>query len=199
MSSLDCTLVDLFEEQVERSPEATAVVYEGSSLRYRELNERANRIAHWLAKQGIGTEDIVGICLPRSLEMVETLLGVLKAGAAYLPLDPGYPRERLTWMVEDAKPAIVFRTKESGSGLPNSIRQILLDEPEAQKEVGQEKKDNLGQKGRIRPLQKENAAYVIYTSGSTGQPKGVVIEQGSPAILMRWGREIIDREALSGV
>src|SRR5713226_1017893 len=99
---------ELFEAQVERTPEAVAVVYEEEELSYRELNERANQLAHYLIGLGVGPEDVVGICLERSLEMVVALLGILKAGAAYLPLDPEYPRQRLALMLEDARPKVLL-------------------------------------------------------------------------------------------
>ena len=109
------TLPELFEQQVERTPDAVAVVFEDQQLSYRELNERANRLAHYLVGRGIGPEDVVGLAVPRSLEMMVSLLGILKAGAAYLPLDPDYPAERLAFMLEDAKPACVITTADSVS------------------------------------------------------------------------------------
>src|ERR1700743_2144674 len=106
-------LHELFEEQGERTPDAVGVVYEGEQLSYGELNRRANQLAHYLNGAGIGPEDIVAIAVPRSVEMMVCLLGVLKAGAAYLPLDPEYPSERLEWMLEDASAPILLTTTDA--------------------------------------------------------------------------------------
>ncbi len=111
----ETTLPELFEAQVERSPEAVAVVFEGEELSYRELNERANRLAHLLIAKGVGPEDVVALLVPRSFEMVVALLAVLKTGAAYLPLDPEYPDARLKYMLEDARPRCVVTTEEMRS------------------------------------------------------------------------------------
>src|SRR4029077_2052314 len=108
----DKCIHELFEEQVERTPDAVAVVYEDQQVSYGELNERANGLAHVLIEKGIGPEDVVGICLERSVEMIISLLGILKAGAAYLPLDRDYPTERLKFMIEDAQPSCVVTTSE---------------------------------------------------------------------------------------
>src|ERR1700730_2016313 len=120
----DKCVPELFEEQVERTPEAVAVEYEGEELSYRELNERANRLAHDLIGRGVGPEDVVGICVERSLEMVVGLLGVLKAGAAYLPLDPEYPQERLNFIIEDAQLKWVISTEALGGKLPETTTLI---------------------------------------------------------------------------
>ena len=102
---------ELFEEQVQRTPQAVAVVYEGQSLTYAELNARANQLARYLRDQGVGPDQLVGICVERSLEMVVGLLGILKAGGAYVPLDPSYPPERLAYMLEDAAPQVLLTQK----------------------------------------------------------------------------------------
>ena len=121
---------ELFEEQVERTPEATAVVYEDQQLSYRELNKRANQLAHLLIAEGIGPEDVVALAVPRSMEMIVSLLGILKAGAAYLPLDPEYPKERLEFMLEDAQPACIVTTSESVAALCRISPRIIVDDPE---------------------------------------------------------------------
>src|ERR1700730_4970864 len=126
----DKCVPELFEEQVERTPEAVAVEYEGEELSYRELNERANRLAHDLIGRGVGPEDVVGICVERSLEMVVGLLGILKAGAAYLPLDPEYPRQRLALMLEDARPVCVLTMRGTEGRVPDGAESIVVDEPE---------------------------------------------------------------------
>src|SRR3981189_3090269 len=117
----EASLPELFEAQVARSPQATAAVFEESSLSYEELNERANQLAHLLIGRGIGPEDVVAIALPRSLEMIVSLLGILKAGAAYLPLDPEYPSERLAFMLQDAQSMLVLSTRALRKSLPQSF------------------------------------------------------------------------------
>src|SRR5262249_42467512 len=124
------TLPELFEEQAQKTPEAVAVVYEGREITYRELNEQANRLAHLLIGEGIGPEDVVGLAVERSREMVVSLLGIMKAGAAYLPLDPDYPIKRLAFMLEDAAPVCVLTTGEMAERLPEGARLLILDEPE---------------------------------------------------------------------
>ena len=173
------TLPELFEAQVGKTPDAVAVVFEEQSLSYRELNERANRLAHYLIGQGVGPEDIVAIAVPRSMEMIVGLLGILKAGAAYLPLDPEYPAERLRFMMEDADPVCVLTTSEVAERLPGSgLRRIFLDDPGTNRIFGEQPARTPTNGERIRPLRSANPAYVIYTSGSTGIPKGVIVTHG---------------------
>jgi len=162
------TVVELIEEQVERTPERVAVVYEGERLSYRELNGRANQLARRLQGWGVGPEEMVGICMKRSLEMVVGLLGVLKAGGAYVPLEPDYPRERLEYMVRDTGVRVVL-TEERYRGLveQEGLQVLSLDREWSEVE-GEES-------GAVRSgVGPENLAYVIYTSGSTGKPKGVM-------------------------
>ena len=161
-------LHELFEEQVERSPEAVAVVYEGERLTYRELNERANQLGHYLRELGVGPEVLVGICVERSLEMVVGLLGILKAGGAYVPLDPEYPKERLSYMVKDAGLKLLV-TQERLTREWEGCQVLVTDAARAVDRKG----SNLE-----RQTQRQNLAYVIYTSGSTGRPKGVEIDAG---------------------
>jgi amino acid adenylation domain-containing protein/non-ribosomal peptide synthase protein (TIGR01720 family) len=181
------TLPALFEAQVDRSPQATALVFEQSSLSYTELNARANRLAHCLISRGIGPEQLVAIALPRSLEMVVGLLGVLKAGAAYLPLDPDYPPQRLASMLEDAQPACVLATAQLALELPDNVIPVLLvDTAEMIERLAQCSATNPCDAQRVRPLNAQNPAYVIYTSGSTGLPKGVVVAHRSVAAFLSW-------------
>jgi amino acid adenylation domain-containing protein len=165
----ETTLPALFEAQVERTPEAVAVVFEGESLTYRALDERANQLAHTLQSLGVGPDVLVGICVERSLEMVVGLLGVLKAGGAYVPLDPSYPAERLAFMLEDARvPVLLTQERLAGSLSMCSAHVMCLDG------AGQAWKDS----PRLRPVSgaaAESLAYVLFTSGSTGRPKGVEI------------------------
>jgi amino acid adenylation domain-containing protein len=164
----DKTVVELFEEQVRRTPERVALVYEGQSLSYGELNRRANQLARRLREWGVGPEQLVGLCMKRSLEMVVGLLGVLKAGGAYVPLEPDYPKERLAFMVADTGVQVVLSEERyKGAVEVEGLRVLSLDTEWG--EVAEESGEGLG--GGAKP---ENLAYVIYTSGSTGKPKGVM-------------------------
>ncbi|MGB8507384.1 MAG: amino acid adenylation domain-containing protein, partial [Pyrinomonadaceae bacterium] len=172
----DSCIHELFEDRVERTPEATALVYEGRALSYAELNARANQLAHFLRTRGVGPEFIVGLCLERSHELVVALLATLKAGGAYLPLDPNYPPQRLRYMVEDAGCRLVLTMKalaaglssESPAGESSGAEVLCLDE--RRKEIEEQDAGNVS--SGIGP---ENLAYIIYTSGSTGKPKGVML------------------------
>nr|WP_249596338.1 non-ribosomal peptide synthetase [Peribacillus frigoritolerans] len=167
----------LLEERVSQYPHNIALVYEDASLTYEELNKKANQLAHLLIAKGIGPEQFVALAMPRSLEMVVGLLAVLKAGAAYLPLDPEYPNDRLTFMLSDAQPACVLTSSGVAPKLPvmQDIRQIILDEASTIDELGHHSILNPIDRDRIHPLSPLNSAYIIYTSGSTGLPKGVVV------------------------
>ena len=172
----EATLPELFEAQVERDPEAIAVIFGEESLTYQELNARANALAHHLIGLGVGPESLMGIALERSIEMLVALLGVLKAGGAYLPLDLDYPPARLAHMLEDAAPILVLGTSPLRSRLPESLDLICLDELEIQSAGGQAPCHNPRDEERIAALLPQHPAYVIYTSGSTGRPNGVVVE-----------------------
>ncbi|MBD2468777.1 non-ribosomal peptide synthetase [Nostoc sp. FACHB-145] len=163
----------LFEAQVEKTPNGVAVVFEEQQLTYRELNQRANQLAHYLQKVGVKPEVLVGICVERSLEMVIALLAVLKAGGAYVPLDPAYPQERLGYILEDAQVSVLLTQKHLSEILPAHNAQTVY--------VDQE--DNLFTiqitANPISQTTSQDLAYVIYTSGSTGQPKGVLINHSN--------------------
>jgi amino acid adenylation domain-containing protein/non-ribosomal peptide synthase protein (TIGR01720 family) len=184
----EATLPTLFEQQVSRTPEAVALVSNDASLTYDALNQRANRLAHQLIERGIGPESIVALALPRSLETVIALLAILKAGAAYLPLDPDYPADRLQFMLADARPCAIVTTGTtaaqalSGSSLP----QVVLDEPHVLAALESKPSHNPTDADRTRPLTPQNPAYVIYTSGSTGTPKGVVVAEDAIVNRLRW-------------
>ncbi|MBW4546343.1 MAG: amino acid adenylation domain-containing protein [Symplocastrum torsivum CPER-KK1] len=169
----DKCIHQLFEEQVELTPDALSVVYEDKQLSYRELNARANQLAHYLQKLGVGPEVLVGIFVERSLEMMVGLLGILKAGGAYVPLDPAYPKERLAFMLSDSQVSVLLTQEKLLAGLPEQgAEAICLDTDWGV--ISQESEDNLN--SRVNPT---NLAYIIYTSGSTGKPKGtMIVHQG---------------------
>jgi len=166
----DKTIVNLFEEQVEKTSENIAVIFEDRQLTYRELNNKANQLAHYLQTLGVKPEVLVGICVERSLEMVIGLLGILKAGGAYLPLDPVYPKSRLGFMLEDAQVPILLTQASLVENLPKHKAQTVYLDTDW-KTISTSSDANL-----IQIAKPSNLAYVIYTSGSTGKPKGVLIE-----------------------
>jgi len=155
---------ELLEAQAARTPDIPALVLEGEAMTYSDLNRRANRIAHHLQRLGAGPEARVALLVERSFDIVAAIFGVLKSGAAYVPLDPGYPAERLAYILEDSRPvALVTRAALPGAPLPDGLRIVDLDAVEGSD-------DN-----PPRVARPENLAYAIYTSGSTGQPKGVLV------------------------
>ncbi|WP_460164666.1 non-ribosomal peptide synthetase [Pseudomonas sp. S2_F03] len=163
----------LFEAQVARSPEATALIFEGEAFSYGELNARANRLAHRLIELGVGPDQRVAICVERSAAMVVGLMAILKAGSAYVPLDPTYPGDRLTYILADTAPALVLADGAGRQVLGEALQtHIVLDPNESRAEVLTEADANF----QVPGLTPRNLAYIIYTSGSTGQPKGVMIE-----------------------
>jgi aspartate racemase len=169
---------ELFEQQAANTPEAVALVFNNQELTYRELNERANRLAHYLRKRGVQPDTLVGLCLHRSPHLLIGLLGILKAGGAYLPLDPAYPVERLEFMMRDSGAPLLLTEKSLAAKIPAaSAAVICLDESEV--ELASQQRTNpvtIGDPG--------NLAYVIYTSGSTGQPKGVLVPHRSVVNLL---------------
>nr|AGZ05275.1 McyA [Nostoc sp. 152] len=196
-------LHQLFAEQVERSPDAVAVVFvdersEASrrvnqQLTYRQLNEQANQLAHYLQTKGVKPEVLVGICVERSLEMVVGLLGILKAGGAYIPLDPAYPTERLEIILADSQVSVLLTEEKLLARLSANIDDVVkLDTDKAV--ISLESQNN-----PISQVNPGNSAYVIYTSGSTGKPKGVVIEHQSSVALVCWAKEVFTSEELAGV
>ncbi len=167
------TVVDRFEMQVEKTPDNTAVIFADQQIQYRDLNARANRLAYHLVALGVGPETLVGIFVARSFDMIVALLGVLKSGGAYVPIDPDTPRERLRFMLDDTAVPVVLTQSQLLGRLPESNSQLVcLDGRREQNEACFDK--NL-----TRRSGPKNAAYVIYTSGSTGSPKGVIIEHSA--------------------
>ena len=182
-----------FEAQAARAPERTALVCEGATLTYAELNGRANRLAHHLRAQGVGPDVLVGICVERSPEMVVGLLAILKAGGAYVPLDPAYPRQRLAYMLEDAAPALLLTQRHLLEQLPASAATVFCLDRDA---------DQLDAYGADNPAcvtLPEHLAYVIYTSGSTGQPKGIGIGHRSASAFIDWSLASFDAASLQRV
>jgi len=171
----DRCIHELFEVQARRSPDAVAVVLEDKQLTYREVNRRANQLAHYLQKLGVKSEVRVGMCTERSLEMVIGLLGILKAGGAYVPLDPTYPKERLAFMLQDAQVSVLLTQHSLLETLPQDNAKVVCLDTDWQV-MARESEQNPA--ARVMP---DNLAYVIYTSGSTGIPKGVLISHHSIA------------------
>jgi amino acid adenylation domain-containing protein/non-ribosomal peptide synthase protein (TIGR01720 family) len=173
-------LPELFEAQVERAPDAVALASATTTLTYRELNARANQLAHCLRKAGIGEDSLVGLCVERSPEMVVGLLGILKAGGGYVPLDPKYPRQRLAYMIEDAGVAMLLTQQSLRERLPQStVPTTCLDA--GWETIGRESTEN-----PLREPASESLAYVIYTSGSTGTPKGVMVSHRGLSQYLSW-------------
>ena len=164
---------ELFEAQAAAHPGALAVISDKEQLTFAELNRRANRLAHFLAARGMGPESLIGLFMERSAQMIVALLGILKAGAAYLPLDPALPRERLAFMLEDASVSMLLTEEQLSTRLPEHRAQVVYLDSE---------RENITSENEANPAwtgTADNLAYVIYTSGSTGRPKGVAISQRS--------------------
>ncbi|MER6309471.1 amino acid adenylation domain-containing protein, partial [Streptomyces sp. NPDC001657] len=175
---------ELFQEQVRRSPGSVAVAYEGTELSYAQLNAEVNRLARLLIARGAGPERFVAMAMPRSERMLVTLLAVLKSGAAYLPVDPEYPADRIAYMLDDADPALVVTVGEVAGRLPLDGRPVVvLDDPATRAELDQYVSHDVVEAERTGPLRAHHPAYLIYTSGSTGRPKGVVVPHaGLPSL-----------------
>ncbi|GCB53276.1 siderophore biosynthesis non-ribosomal peptide synthetase modules [Streptomyces sp. NL15-2K] len=179
------SLVAMFEEQARSRPTTPAVTFQGETLSYGELDARAGKLASFLAARGVGTESRVGLVLPRSTELVVAVLAVLKAGAAYVPVDPNSPAERLRYVLTDSGAQTVLTYRESARHLPPQVRDrsVVLDDPETAHAVDQAAEPAAsGPAPRTVPA--ESAAYVIYTSGSTGRPKGTVLTHGNVTRLL---------------
>ncbi|WP_075343709.1 non-ribosomal peptide synthetase [Tenacibaculum agarivorans] len=172
----DKTVVDAFTEQVLKTPEAIALIYQNQELTFEEVDQRSNQLAHYLQDEGVQANTLVGICMERSLEMLVGILGVLKSGGAYVPIDPAYPEDRIDYMLKDAEINLVLvnEVNEQTKRLQEKEDLIITSLDQNWKDITAYTKDSLG--GVVAP---NNLAYVIYTSGSTGKPKGVPIRHNS--------------------
>jgi amino acid adenylation domain-containing protein len=174
------TVVELIERQAASRPDAIALAFGGAQLTYRELNGRGNQLAHWLREHGAGVETLVGLCVERSVEMVVGILGILKAGAAYVPFDPEYPAQRLAYMLADANPPLLLTQERLAPALPAvGARLFCLDRDWGDVE-------GFGRDDLPTGASPENLAYCIYTSGSTGAPKGVVNTHAGLLNRLQW-------------
>ncbi|MCP1462694.1 non-ribosomal peptide synthetase [Pseudomonas sp. S3E17] len=187
---LDQTLHGLFEAQVMRTPDAVAVKAHEQQLTYRQLNERANRLAHHLREWGVQPESRVGICLERGLDMLIGLFAILKAGGGYVPLDPAYPLERIAYMLDDSAPVVVLAQRAT-RGVLGEVPVIDLDQPTWQHQSASNPE--------VPGLTARNQAYVIYTSGSTGQPKGVINEHAGVVNRLLWMQDAYGLKAHDAV
>ncbi|MFF9352784.1 amino acid adenylation domain-containing protein, partial [Streptomyces sp. NPDC014734] len=176
----------LFEAQVARTPDATAVVHGDVELTYAELNSRANRLARLLVERGAGPEGLVALALPRSVDQVVAVYATVKAGAAYLPVDPEYPADRIAYMLDDARPVCVLTSADTVDLLPGGPPALVLDDPDLRESLAGRPATDLGDADRTAPLGLSHPAYVIYTSGSTGRPKGVLIPHDAIVNRLAW-------------
>ncbi|WP_344515806.1 amino acid adenylation domain-containing protein [Dactylosporangium maewongense] len=182
---------EMFAAQVSRTPGAVALVADGAELSYDELDAKANRLARYLAGQGVGVESVVGLCLPRGADMIVALLAVWKAGAAYLPLDPAAPVERIAFMLSDARAVVLIGTEDVLDELPaGRVRTVAVDDPRVAAAVARQSAE-----APAATVQPGQLAYVMYTSGSTGTPKGVGVTHGG---LANYVASVPDRVGLAG-
>lgn len=190
---IDKLVHELFEEQVGRTPDSVAVVFEAEHLTYGQLNLRANQVAHYLRRRGASAEVRVGICMSRSIEMIVGIVGILKTGAAYVPLDPNYPSERVAFMLKDAGAPILFTEEWAQPLLDGSSAERVTPDSDWEEIIS----ESAANPGSMTDL--DSLAYVIYTSGSTGQPRGVGITHRSAVSFLNWAHEIYPREMLDGL
>ncbi|NET43360.1 MAG: amino acid adenylation domain-containing protein [Okeania sp. SIO2B3] len=188
----DKCIHELFAAQVEKTPEAVALVFEEQELTYSQLNRKANQLAHELQRLGVAPEVLVGICVQRSVEMVVGLLAIMKAGGAYVPLDPNYPRSRLSQILKQAQLHLLLSDSQSQSQLPATETSVILIDKHLEVSVN----PSMNPVSDVKP---DNLAYVLFTSGSTGIPKGVGIEHSSAVSLCYWAKTVFTNEELSGV
>ncbi|WP_158924330.1 non-ribosomal peptide synthetase [Streptomyces broussonetiae] len=181
------TLTALLEAQTTRTPEAEALAFDDETLTYRELHTRANRLAHRLIDLGIGPEDRVAVALNRSVDLVVALLATLKSGAAYVPVDPGHPRDRIEYVLDDAQPVAVLTTTGTAAHLPaTDCPRLCLDDPGTRTDLDRYPGTDPTDRDRTTALRSSHPAYLIYTSGSTGRPKGVVVPHAGIFNRIQW-------------
>ncbi len=193
------TLPALFEQQAARTPVALAVRHGAQALSYAELNARANRLARLLIARGAGPEQFVGIALPRTELTLVAVLGVLKSGAAYVPVDPGYPADRQAHLLRDAAPALLLTSHDVLGELAEGAQLLVLDDPATEAALAALPAGDLTDAERSAPLLPAHAAYAIYTSGSTGLPKGVVVPHENVADLAAWAAAEFGAEGMARV
>ena len=186
------TLPELFEAQVARTPDAVAVVCEGARLSYAELDGRANRLARYLVSLGAGPERLVAVVMPRSADMIVAVLAVLKAGAAYLPIEPDYPADRVAFMLDDARPRLMLASRELAAARSATVDplEFVLDAPGSPELLATFPDTDPSDADRVATLRGGGLAYVIYTSGSTGRPKGVAIEHDALSLYLDWACDL---------
>ncbi|WP_305787985.1 non-ribosomal peptide synthetase [Symbioplanes lichenis] len=180
------TLPDLLDRQAGRTPDAVAVRYEDELLTYRELAARSNRMARLLIRRGAGPEAVVAIRISRSVDLIVATLAVIKTGAAYLPLDPDYPSDRIAYMLADSRPVCVLTTAGTAGETPGDRPRLVIDSPETKRALASLPDTDLPDAERTLPLRPEHPVYVLYTSGSTGRPKGVVLPTLAMVNLLAW-------------
>ena len=181
--------VDWFEAQVRRTPQATAVVLGEQLLSYTEFNTRANRLANYLRSFGVGPDVPVGICLPRSFDMVVAVMAILKAGGGYMPIDPAYPPERIGMMLADAQPALILTEAQAGAVLSNYAGRVI-DLPSLKTELAA-----LPTNSPVRHASADSLGYLLFTSGSTGRPKGVAMPRRALSNLVHWHFSVLPEPA----
>ncbi|MDX3234046.1 AMP-binding protein, partial [Streptomyces sp. ME19-01-6] len=191
----------LFEKQVTHTPNHTALICDNHQLTYTQLNERANQLAHHLISLGVGPEDHVALALPHTELAVIAVFAVLKAGAAYVPVDPSYPQDRIDYLLEDTRPALTLSARGAVSALPRgaSASILLLDDAAFADALADQPTAAPTNTHRVRELSPCNPAYVIYTSGSTGRPKGVVVTHANATNFVRWAADEFGAEGLAHV
>uniref|UniRef100_UPI003B8A65F8 non-ribosomal peptide synthase/polyketide synthase n=1 Tax=Rhodococcus sp. TaxID=1831 RepID=UPI003B8A65F8 len=190
------TLADLFTAAAAAAPDAVAVVCGDERITYRELDARSNRLARWLIEKKLGPESVIAVAMERSVELIVALVGVVRAGAAYLPVDPGYPPERIGFVVRDARAVALLTDTASAAGLtdtplPEHIEISRLDAEEVRRWIDGRPSGPVADHERVRPLHADSPAYVIYTSGSTGRPKGVVVTHRNVVTLLSGARDVL--------
>ncbi|MGW1777502.1 non-ribosomal peptide synthetase, partial [Streptomyces sp. NPDC002104] len=188
----EARLPEIFEARAARDPQALAVSAPTGELSYAELNEQANRVAHVLLSRGIGPGDYVGTVLPRGVRLMVAFLAILKAGAAYLPIDPAYPQDRIEFILDDTRPKAVVTVEPAVFSLAGDV--LVLDSPELSAELAGAPVRNPADADRPAELTREAPAYVVYTSGSTGRPKGVVLPARVLTNLLAWNASTVTGE-----